>query len=103
MKCEEMIKEIYLVAGKLEGLSCYLNNYCNEAVISMVSDCVDRLEITGAHLIKYIDPVITVDGEPSASEMIKHLIEKKVNVYAGRPEEAFGRVYPAQEDTRADQ
>lgn len=101
MKCEEMIKEIYLVAGKLEGLSCYLNNYCNEAVISMVSDCVDRLEIIGAHLIKDSAPVMTVEGVPSASEMIKYL--KKVNVYAGRPEEAFGRVYPAQEDTRADQ
>ena len=103
MKCEEMIKEVYSVAGKLEGLSCYLNHYCNEAVVTMVSDCVDRLEIIGAHLIKDSAPVMTVGGMPSPEEMLKLLGDKKVNIYAERPQEAFGRVYPPDPEDTSDQ
>lgn len=79
MKCEEMIKEIYFVAGKLEGLSLYLQRNSSDAVVESLSDCVDRLEIVGAQLI-----------------------QKDVRKYE-EPVERFGRVYPGQEDARADQ
>jgi hypothetical protein len=70
MKRKEMIKEIYRVAGLLEGLSIYLQRNTSEAAVTMLGDCVDRLEIVGAQLMT-----------------------KDVNDH--ETTEAFGRVYPS--------
>ncbi len=98
MKCEEMIKEIYFVAGALEGLSCTQGQPMTEASAFILGDCVDRLELVGAQLLANSGTKLEIKGMPSEEQMIKYLSEKKVNVYAGRPTEVFGRVYPAQED-----
>lgn len=71
MKRKEMIREIYHVAGMLEGFA-YLTNM-PEGVAMALSDCVDRLEIVGAQLL--------------AKDVQKN----------EKPTEAFGWVYPAQE------
>lgn len=68
MKRKEMIKEIYRVAGTLEGFT-YLGNM-PEGVAMAISECVERLEIVGAQLL--------------AKDVNAHEIT-----------EAFGRVYPA--------
>ncbi len=99
MKYEELIKEIYFVAGMLEGLSCCLQRHVPEAVTDTVSDCVDRLELVGAQMVKACDPVLVVKGPPITAELLDRLSEeKKVIFRERRPEEAFGRVYPPQEN-----
>lgn len=104
MKCEEMIREVYFVAGKLEGLSLYLQRNSSDAVVTSLSDCVDRLELVGAHLLRCCDPTIEIKGMPSDEEMDMLLKPCKAVIECERHfQEAFGRVYPAQEDTRADQ
>jgi hypothetical protein len=102
MKCEEMIREVYFVAGVLEGLSCNKGQPMTEASAFILGDCVDRLELVGAHLLKVCDPVVGVNCT-TFDEAFKLLDQKKVIFDEGKPTEAFGRVYPAQEDTRADQ
>lgn len=94
MKYEEMIKEIYFVAGMLEGLSVYIQRNTSEAAVTMLGDCVDRLEIVGAQLVGKCDVSLEIKGMPSDSEMIAYLSKKQVISDEGRPEEAFGRVYP---------
>lgn len=103
MKYEEMIKEIYFVAGKLEGLSLYLQRNSSDAVVTSLSDCVDRLEIIGAQLVGKCDVSLEIKGMPSASEMIRYLSEKQVIDNERRPMEAFGRVYPAPPEDASDQ
>ena len=68
MKRKEMIKEIYWVAGMLEGFT-YLTNM-PEGLAMSLSECVDRLEIIGAQLVA-----------------------KDVQMNE-KPTETFGRVYP---------
>ncbi len=97
MMCEEMIKEIYYVAGVLEGLSCCLHRHVPEAVATQVSDCVDRLGLVGAELLKNCDPVLEVKGM-CLEEQIKLMNQKKVS-FGERPTEAFGRVYPPKDAT----
>ena len=97
MKCEEMIKEVYFVAGVLEGMTYAKGSLMTEAMESKLADCVDRLELVGAHLLKVCDPQIEV-MMPTNEQLLDLLNEEKVNVHAGRPTEAFGRVYPAPEE-----
>ena len=99
MKCEEMIKEIYFVAGMLEGLSIYIQRNTSEAAVTMLGDCVDRLELVGAQMVNACDPVLVVKGPPITEEMLDRLSEEKRMIFREeRPEEAFGRVYPPQEN-----
>ena len=51
MKREEVIQDIYRMAGLLEGLSCMTGQTMTEAITFMLGDCVDRLEILGAKLL----------------------------------------------------
>lgn len=51
MNLEQVTKDIYRMAGLLEGLSCMQGQTMTEAVAFMLSDCVDRLEIIGAKLL----------------------------------------------------
>ncbi len=102
MKCEEMIKEIYFIAGRLELLSCQKGRVLTQPECDIIDDCVDRLEVMGTHMIKACDPQIEV-MTPTSEQLLDLLDEKKVIFDEGKPTEAFGRVYPAQEDTRADQ
>ena len=51
MKREEMVRDIYKVAGMLEGFSCMQGQVMTEAVVYMLSDCVDKLELIGADLM----------------------------------------------------
>lgn len=102
MKYEEMIKEIYFVAGKLEGLSLYLQRNSSDAVVTSLSDCVDRLEIIGAQLLAAGAPKYTIKGtiKGTISDEDMALLMKQKDVIAdvGRPPEAFGRVYAPPED-----
>lgn len=51
MKREEAIRDIYKVAGLLEGFSCMQGQVMTEAVAYMLADCVDRLELIGAEMM----------------------------------------------------
>lgn len=51
MKREEVIQDIYRMAGLLEGLSCMTGQVMTEGITYMLGDCVDRLEIIGAKLL----------------------------------------------------
>lgn len=108
MKCEEMIKEIYFVAGVLEGLTYSKGSLMTEAMESKLSDCVDRLELVGAQLLANSGTELVIEGIPSDEEMIRRIIksfndkqtphkEKGVKRHE-RPPEAFGRVYAPPED-----
>lgn len=104
MKCEEMIRQVYFVAGVLEALSCTQGQPMTEASAFILGDCVDRLELVGAHLLRCCDPTLEIKGMPSDEEMALLMKPSKAVIAAERQfQEAFGRVYPAQEDTRADQ
>lgn len=48
---EQMVKDCYYMAGLLEGLSCQRGQSLTEAMVYMLADCVDRLEIMGAQLL----------------------------------------------------
>lgn len=78
MKCEEMIKEIYFVAGVLEGMAYTKGQLVTEAMESKLADCVDRLELVGAQLLANIAPMLEIKGMPSGEQMIEHLSEKRV-------------------------
>lgn len=76
MKRKEMIKQIYWVAGMLEGFTYQTN--LPEGMAMSLSECVERLELVGAQLITkdvHFDDGIELDSE-------------KIN-------QIFGRVYPA--------
>ena len=99
MKYEELIKEFYYATGKLEGIFTYLHRYVpDQTVVMELRDCVDRLDLVGAQLMGYGDPVIVVKDPPITEEQLEDLKKKKVIFHEERPEEAFGRVYPPQED-----
>lgn len=51
MNREEVIQDIYRMAGLLEGLSCMTGQTMTEGIAFMLGDCVDRLEILGAKLL----------------------------------------------------
>ena len=93
MRYEEMISEIYFTAGMLEGLSCMQGQLMTEAVTFMLRECVDRLKIVGTQLIGDSGTTLEIRGVPSAAQMHALLSKKKVIADAGRPTEAFGRVY----------
>ena len=69
MTHKERIKEVYFVAGVLEGYSYLMN--LPEGMAMSLSECAERLELIGAQLIKE-------DVENNE-----------------KPTEAFGRVYPS--------
>ena len=96
MKCEEMIKEVYFVAGVLEGIA-RANHDLTEAGVFLLDDCASRLEMVGAQLIADSAPTLQVSGMPSSEEMIQYLGKKKVISREGRPQETFGRIYPPEE------
>ena len=101
MKCEEMIKEIYFVAGVLEGMAYTKGQLVTEAMESKLADCVDRLEIVGVQVMRLIAntaPMLGIKGMPSGEQTIEHLSEKRVIGFEQRPAEASGRSCPAQED-----
>lgn len=50
MKHEQMIKDVYYMAGLLEGLSCLQGQTVTEAMVYILADCVDRLELIGTRL-----------------------------------------------------
>lgn len=50
MKREQMIKDVYFMAGLLEGLSCLQGLTITEGMAFILADCVDRLELIGAQL-----------------------------------------------------
>lgn len=94
MKCEEMIREVYFVAGVLEGLTYAKGGLMTEAMESKLADCVDRLELVGAQLIAECEP-LEIQVVPFADNSVP--CEEDVIDNAGRPEEAFGRVYPPED------
>ena len=51
MSRDEVIQDIYRMAGLLEGLSCMTGQTMTEGITYMLGDCVDRLEILGAKLL----------------------------------------------------
>jgi hypothetical protein len=51
MKRDEVIQDIYRMAGLLEGLSCMTGQTMTEGITYMLCVCVDRLEILGAKLL----------------------------------------------------
>lgn len=63
MKREETIRDIYKVAGLLEGFSCMQGQVMTEAVAFMLADCVDRLELIGAQMLTK-----DVNGDEGAEE-----------------------------------
>ena len=52
MKHEQMIKDVYYMAGLLEGLSCMQGQEMTEAHAYLMAECVSRLELMGAKLIE---------------------------------------------------
>lgn len=51
MKNEQTIKDIYYMAGILETLSCLQGQTVTEAMVYILADCVDRLELIGTRLL----------------------------------------------------
>lgn len=51
MNRDEVIQDIYRMAGLLEGLSCMTGQTMTEGITYMLGDCIDRLEIIGAKLL----------------------------------------------------
>ena len=98
MKCEEMIREVYFVAGVLEGLTYAKGSLMTEAMESKLADCVDRLELVGAQLLAAGAPKYTIKGTISDEDMALLMKQKDVIADVGRPTEAFGRVYAPPED-----
>lgn len=49
-KTQQMIKDIYYMAGLLEGITCLQGQPITEATTHILADCVDRLELMGATL-----------------------------------------------------
>lgn len=47
---EQMIKDIFYMAGLLEGMTCMQGQPITEAMTAVLVDCVDRLELIGAAL-----------------------------------------------------
>lgn len=85
MKRKEMIKQIYWVAGVLEGLS--YDGSITEAVAIALGDCVTRLELIGAQLI-----------EKDVHEDEEKLERNIYQMESKRIMEACGRVYPAPQE-----
>ena len=99
MKCEEMIKEVYFVAGVLEGMTYAKGSLMTEAMESKLADCVDRLELVGAQLLEAGAPKYTIKGTISDEDMALLMKPSKAVIANERLfQDAFGRVYPAQED-----
>lgn len=48
---EQMIKDIFYMAGLLEGMTCMQGQSITEAMTAVLADCVDRLELMGAYLL----------------------------------------------------
>lgn len=95
MKCEEMIKEVYFVAGVLEGMTYAKGSLMTEAMESKLADCVDRLELVGAQLISECEP-LEIQVVPFADISVP--CEEDVIDNEREPTETFGRVYPAPEE-----
>ena len=51
MKNKQMIKDIYWIAGLLEGVTCLQGQTLTEGMAFILADCVDRLELMGAQLM----------------------------------------------------
>ena len=51
MKHEQMIKDIYRIAGLLEAMTCLKEQTIPESMTFILVDCVDRLELMGAQLL----------------------------------------------------
>ena len=51
MKHEQMIKDVFRIAGLLEGLTCLQGQPMTEALVYVLADCVDRLELIGTQLL----------------------------------------------------
>lgn len=47
---DQMIKDIFYMAGLLEGMTCMQGQTITEGMTSILADCVDRLEIIGSAL-----------------------------------------------------
>lgn len=60
MTREQMIKDIYTMAGLLEGLTCMQGQPITEAMTDILAVCVDKLELMGAALLA---KDVTGDGE----------------------------------------
>ena len=98
MKREEMIREVYFVAGVLEGLTYAKGGLMTEAMESKLSDCVDRLELVGAQLVGKSEIKLEIKGMPSDEEMALLMKPSKAVIVAERQyQEAFGRVYPPED------
>ena len=66
MKNKQMIKDIYFMAGLLEALSCLQGQTITEGMAFILGDCVDRLELMGAHLLA--EDVKNHEGTEEAAE-----------------------------------
>lgn len=51
MEYKQMIKDVYYMAGMLEGLSTLQGLTITEGMAFVLADCVDRLELMGAQLL----------------------------------------------------
>lgn len=51
MEYKQMIKDVYYMAGMLEGLSTLQGLTITEGMAFVLADCVDRLELIGAQLL----------------------------------------------------
>ena len=51
MKHEQLIKDVYYMAGLLECISCMQGQTLTESMAYVLADCVDRLELIGAQLL----------------------------------------------------
>ena len=59
MEYKQMIKDVYYMAGMLEGLSTLQGLTITEGMAFVLADCVDRLELIGAQLL---DKEVGCDG-----------------------------------------
>lgn len=61
---EQMIKDIFYMAGLLEGMTCMQGQTITEAMTAVLAVCVDRLELMGAVLLAK-----DVDGDGETEEI----------------------------------
>jgi hypothetical protein len=57
---DQMIKDIYTIAGLLEGLTCMAGHPVTESMTDVLAICVDKLELMGAVLLA---KDVTDDGD----------------------------------------
>ena len=95
------------VAGMLMTMAGMRGATITDTMSLELEHAAENMDLVMSDLVKKAlesdEPKIEINGVPSYSEMIKELKKMQVDDDVRRATEIFGRVYPGQEEARADQ